>query len=147
MIPQGTEVVDAADPREVDAERHGWVSIIGVEHGLRFGLPGRADALDEPLGMGRAPRGLRVDARQELRAVRHETAQHGINESSSPACPEKPCGIDGAMNGDLGWVAGVLDLMGGDRQQCPNGCGEGPWTLEKVLDGRSEAQIPANRAE
>jgi len=51
------------------------------------------------------------------------------------------------MNGDFGWVARILDLMGGDRQQCPNGWGEGLWALEEVLDGRGEAQVPANRAE
>jgi hypothetical protein len=50
------------------------------------------------------------------------------------------------MDDDLGWVTRVLDLVGGDRQQCLNWCRKALWALEKLLDGRGETEIPANRA-
>jgi hypothetical protein len=94
-----------------------------------------------------AGRFVLVNAREELRALTHETAQHCIHEASGTLGLENPRGVDRGVHSRLGRVTRILDLVSSDRQQRAHRRGNSRGSGEQRFDRGREPQVPADRAE
>ena len=89
-----------------------------------------------------------VGRRQQLRALRDELAQHGVDDAAGAPLVQYAAGIDGEMNLRLGCPTRVLDLVrGGDQQRCQLR----RQFVERAADQRRERglepQVPAQRSQ
>ena len=111
------------------------------------GRPRAGDLIDEPARMRRTPGETLIHAEEKFHARAHEAAQHRVRQSRQVLPAENAGGIDREVHRELRRIARVFDLVGTGNQECMDLRRELLRSLEQRINGRCEAQIPAQSAQ